>query len=44
MEKYNVTAENIYNWDEKGFLLGITSVMKRLMTKEALQNCGKYFA
>jgi hypothetical protein len=36
MEKYNVTAENIYNWDEKGFLLSIASVMKQLMTKEAL--------
>jgi hypothetical protein len=38
MEKYNITAKNIYNWDEKGFLLGIASITKRIMTKEALKS------
>ena len=35
IENYNITAENIYNWDEKGFLIGIVRTMKRIMTKEA---------
>ena len=44
MEKYNVTAENIYNWDEKGFLLGIASAVKRIMSKEALKSGRRRFA
>ena len=28
----------MYNWDEKGFLIGITRIMKRIMTKEAYDN------
>ena len=44
MEKYNVTAENIYNWDEKGFLLGIASTVKRIMSKEALKSGRRRFA
>jgi hypothetical protein len=35
IEKYNLTAENIYNWDEKGFLMGVCRALKRIMTKEA---------
>jgi len=38
IEKYHITPENIYNWDEKGFLIGIANAMKRIMTKEALKS------
>lgn len=38
IEKYNLTAENIYNWDEKGFLLGITNIISRIMTRTALES------
>ena len=34
--KYNITADNMYNWDEKGFLIGMASVTQRIMTLEAL--------
>jgi len=37
MEKYNITAENLYNWDEKGFLLGLARALKRIMTRHALK-------
>ena len=37
IEKYNVTAENIYNWDEKGFLIGFGHAVKRIMTREAYE-------
>ena len=36
MEKYNITADNMYNWDEKGFLIGMASATQRIMTLEAL--------
>lgn len=35
IEKYNITAENIYNWDEKGFLIGRSSISKRVMSLQA---------
>jgi len=38
IEKYNITAENLYNWDEKGFIIGLTSATKRIMSIEALQS------
>jgi hypothetical protein len=38
IEKYNLTAENIYNWDEKGFLIGICRALKRIMTKAAYKS------
>ena len=38
IEKYNITAENIYNWDEKGFVIGQASATKRVMSKEALES------
>ena len=31
-------AENLYNWDEKGFLIGYASVTHRIMSMEALKN------
>jgi hypothetical protein len=38
IEKYNLTAENIYNWDEKGFLIGVQRSTKRIMSKEACES------
>ena len=32
-----MTAENIYNWDEKGFLIGFGHAVKRIMTREAYE-------
>ena len=34
MRQYNVDAENVYNMDEKGFLLGKTSRTKRFFSKQ----------
>jgi len=34
MDDYDITAENMYNWDEKGFLLGLAQKLKRIMTKK----------
>jgi len=31
----NITADNVYNWDEKGFLIIIMQIMKRIMSLEA---------
>jgi DDE superfamily endonuclease len=38
IEKYNLTAENIYNWDEKGFLIGLCRALKRIMTRQAYES------
>ena len=38
MEKFNITANNLYNWDEKGFILGTASSLKQIMTLEALKS------
>ena len=38
IEKYNITADKVYNWDEKGFLIGMASAVKRIMTLEALES------
>ncbi|PMD26311.1 hypothetical protein NA56DRAFT_733159 [Hyaloscypha hepaticicola] len=37
---YNIIAGNIYNWDEKGFLIGLAHTLKRIMTKK-LYNSGR---
>ena len=37
IEKYRIPAENIYNFDKKGFLMGFSCTMKRIMTQEALK-------
>jgi hypothetical protein len=37
IEKYRITAENIYNFDEKGFLIGFGRSLKRIITQEALR-------
>ena len=38
IEKYNITAENLYNWDGKGFIIRQASATKRIMSAEALQS------
>jgi len=38
IEKYNITAENIYNMDEKGFIIGFSNVVKRIMSLEAYKS------
>ena len=38
IEKYNITADNIWNFDEKGFLIGFGRGMKRIMTLEAYKS------
>jgi hypothetical protein len=38
IEKYNITGENIYNMDEKGFIIGLSNVVKRIMSLEALRS------
>ena len=38
IEKYYITAGNIYNWDEKGFLIGYAFFTKRIMSLEAYQS------
>lgn len=38
IEKYKITAENIYNFDEKGFMIGFGRSLKRIMTLEALKS------
>ena len=38
IEKWKITAENIYNFDEKGFLMGFGRTLKRIMTKQALKS------
>jgi hypothetical protein len=37
MQQYNVDAENIYNMDEKGFLIGTTARSKRVFSKAIWQ-------
>ena len=38
IEKYNITADNIWNFDEKGFLIGWGRAMKRIMTLSAYKS------
>jgi DDE superfamily endonuclease len=38
MEKYNITADNLYNFDEKGFVIGLGSASKRIMARQALES------
>ncbi|KAK1918706.1 hypothetical protein P3342_001755 [Pyrenophora teres f. teres] len=33
MQQYEVAAENVYNMDEKGFMIGITARSKRVFTR-----------
>ena len=36
IEKYRITGENIYNFDEKGFMIGVGITSARVMTHEEL--------
>jgi hypothetical protein len=38
VEKYRITADNIYNFDEKGFLMGFGRTMKRIVSRDALKS------
>jgi hypothetical protein len=38
IEKYQITAENIYNFNEKGFIIGFARSLKRIMAREALES------
>ena len=38
IKKYQITAENIYNFDEKGFLIGLGRTIKRIIIQEALKS------
>lgn len=38
IETHHITTENIYNWDEKGFLIGHCGTTRRILTKQAYQN------
>ena len=35
VERYHITADNTFNWDEKGFLIGHASSTQRIMSLEA---------
>jgi hypothetical protein len=35
VEKYNLTAENIYNWDKKGFLISLVLKIKRIISRQS---------
>ena len=38
METCSITTENIYNFDEKGFLIGLGSATKHIMVRAALKS------
>ena len=38
MEKYNITAENLYNWDKKGFLISYASAIQRIISLEIFKS------
>ena len=38
IKKHNITADYIYIWDEKGFLIGLANTMKRILNREAFQS------
>ena len=38
VKKYHLLPENIYNWDEKGFIIGQAPKTKRIMTLEAYKS------
>ena len=37
MEKYNISPSNVYNFDEKGFQIGLSRSAKRVVPREALR-------
>jgi hypothetical protein len=41
MKDFNITTDNIYNVNEKGFLIGISIKMRRIISREAYEK-GRY--
>ena len=37
IEKYRITAENIYNFNKKGFLIGFSRLLKRIIIRAILK-------
>lgn len=42
VEKFRITGENIYNFDEKGFLIGVGVTSVRVITHEELRSSEIY--
>ena len=40
IEKHGVTAENMYNIDEKGFMIGVCQKTRRIFTKRTFEGNG----
>jgi hypothetical protein len=38
IEKHRIIADNLYNFDKKGFLIGLRQTLKRIMTLAALKS------
>jgi hypothetical protein len=38
IKKYKIIAENIYNFDKKGFLIGFRRLLKRIITRAVLES------
>jgi hypothetical protein len=38
IKKHCITADNLYNFDEKGFLMGLGQTLKQIMTLTALKS------
>lgn len=38
VEKYRITGENIYNFDEKGFMIGVGITSVRVMSLEEMRS------
>ena len=38
MEKYNITAENLYNWDKKDFLISYASATQQIIFLEIFKS------
>jgi hypothetical protein len=36
IEKHNLRAECIYNWDEKDFIIGMAALIKRINEQEGI--------
>lgn len=38
MKRYQITAKNMYNFDEKGFMIGVGQAVKHILTRDKLQS------
>ena len=39
MKRYQITAKNMYNFDEKSFMIGVGQAVKRILTRDKLHSC-----